>query len=107
MKRNRPRMVFFAAALLGGGCTGTIGSVNSGSGGSSSTTGSGGAGNTVATGTGGAGNMVSTGSGGSSVVITGAAGGGVSSADTRGIAITSQVPRLTNAQYDRVVAIRT
>jgi len=36
-------------------------------------------------------------------VITGAAGQGVTFCDTRGIAITSQVPRLTNDQYDRVV----
>ena len=102
-KRNSSIVVFFAAALAGG-CTGTIGSVNSGSGGPSP--GSGGAGNTVATGSGGAGNTVATGSGGaggSGSVITGAAGGGVSFCQTRGVAVTSQVPRLTNAQYDRVV----
>ena len=38
-----------------------------------------------------------------STVITGVAGQGVSFCDTRGVAVTSQVPRLTNAQYDRVV----
>ena len=105
-KRNCSIVVFFAAALVGG-CTGTIGNVNSGSGGSSQGTGSGGAGNSVATGSGGAGNTVATGSGGtggSASVITGAAGGGVTFCDTRGVAVTSQVPRLTNAQYDRVVA---
>ena len=90
-KRNSSIVVFFAAALAGG-CTGTIGNVNSGSGGPSQ--GSGGAGNTVASGSGGA---------GSGSVITGAAGGGVSFCQTRGVAVTSQVPRLTNAQYDRVV----
>ena len=34
---------------------------------------------------------------------TGGTSGGVTFCNTRGIAATSQVPRLTNAQYDRVV----
>jgi len=107
MNRMRVRTTLFAAALLGAGCTGTIGNVNTGSAGSGQPTGTGtgGAGNTVATGTGGAGNMVSTGTAGTgSGVITGLGGGGVSFCDTRGIPVTSQVPRLTNDQYDRAVA---
>ena len=54
----------------------------------------------------GTGNSVVSGAGGNAgngSVITGAAGGGVTFCDTRGVAITSQVPRLSNAQYDRVV----
>jgi len=101
-------MFFFAAAVLFGGCVGKVGDAHSGSGASSgsgtgnntgsgtgNTTGAGGGGNAVVSGVGG--------SGGSGSVITGAAGGGVTFCDTRGIAVTSQVPRLTNAQYDRVI----
>jgi hypothetical protein len=95
-------MVVFAAATLVGACTGKVGDVPAGSGGASSAT-PGGGGAAVATGSGGAGNAVVSGAGGSGVVITGAAGGGVTFCDTRGVAITSQVPRLSNAQYDRVV----
>ena len=100
-------MVLFAAATLFGGCVGKVGDAASGSGGSSSSgtgnnTGSG-TGNSVSSGTG---NSVVSGVGGNAgngSVITGAAGAGVTFCDTRGIAITSQVPRLTNAQYDRVL----
>jgi Protein of unknown function (DUF1592)/Protein of unknown function (DUF1588)/Protein of unknown function (DUF1595)/Protein of unknown function (DUF1587) len=102
MKRKSWRVAFFAAAALGAGCTGTVGNVHTaGSGGSPPTPGTGGS--QVVTGTGGAGNAVATGTGGSSVVITGAAGGGVSFCTTSGIAVTSQVRRLTNVQYDRTI----
>ncbi|HXU06147.1 MAG TPA: DUF1592 domain-containing protein, partial [Polyangia bacterium] len=102
-------LIFFAAAALVGGCVGKVG--ESGAGGSSSTgtgngSGSGSAGNTGTQGMAGAGNTVVSGVGGNAgngSVITGAAGGGVTFCDTRGIAVTSQVPRLTNAQYDRVI----
>ena len=103
MKIQSWRLVFFAAAL-GAGCQGKIGDVSSGAGGSNPTTGT--AGTQVSTGTGGAGNAVSTGTGGATVVITGTggtSGGGVTFCNTRGIAPTSQVARLTNAQYDRVI----
>jgi hypothetical protein len=100
-------MIFFAAAALVGGCVGKVGDPHSGgssSSGTGNTTGSG-SGSSSGTGTGGAGNAVVSGVGGNagSSVITGVAGGGVTFCDTRGIAVTSQVPRLTNAQYDRVV----
>lgn len=103
MKIQSLRLVFFAAAL-GAGCQGKIGEISSGAGGSNPTTGTAGA--SVSTGTAGAGNAVGTGTGGATVVITGTggtSGGGVTFCNTRGIATTSQVPRLTNAQYDRVV----
>ena len=97
-------MVFFATATLIGGCVGKVGDIPSGSGGaaSSGTGNNTGTGNSVSSGTG---NSVVSGVGGNagSGVITGAAGAGVTFCDTRGIAITSQVPRLTNAQYDRVL----
>jgi hypothetical protein len=97
-------LVVFAAAALVGGCVGKVGDVHSGSGASSGS----GTGNTGPTpGTAGAGNTVVSGVGGNAgngSVITGAAGAGVTFCDTRGIAVTSQVPRLTNAQYDRVIA---
>jgi hypothetical protein len=98
-------MIFFAAAALVGGCVGKVGDAHTGgsSSGTGNNTGSG-TGNT--TGAGGGGNAVVSGVGGnagSGSVITGAAGAGVTFCDTRGIAVTSQVPRLTNAQYDRVI----
>ena len=105
MKIQSWRLVFFAAAVAAG-CQGKIGEVPSGSGGSNPTTGTAGA--SMSTGTAGAGNAVGTGTGGATVVITGtggsgASGGGVTFCNTRGIAPTSQVPRLSNAQYDRVI----
>jgi hypothetical protein len=103
MKIQSWKSVFFAAALAAG-CQGKIGEVPSGAGGSNPTSGAAGA--SMATGTGGAGNVGGTGTGGATVVITGTGGttgGGVTFCNTRGIAPTSQVPRLTNAQYDRVI----
>jgi hypothetical protein len=90
------------AAALGGGCTGTISNPNAvssgnGNGGSGPGSGSGGSGN------GNSGNPGSGGSGATEVII-GAPGTGVSFCSTSGVAITSQVPRLTNAQYDRTIA---
>jgi hypothetical protein len=92
------------AALLVLGCNGQVGeAVNRTGSAGSGNTGTGNSG--VNTGAGGAGNgAVGSGSGGSGSVITGIAGGGVTFCDTRGIAATSQVPRLTNDQYDRVIA---
>ena len=98
-------MVLFAAATLLGACVGKVGDAPSGSGGSSSsgTGNNSGTGNSVSSGTG---NSVVSGVGGNAgngSVITGVAGNGVTFCDTRGVAITSQVPRLSNAQYDRVI----
>ena len=98
-------MVFFAAATLFGACVGKSVTSPRGSGGSSSS---------------GTGNNSGTAKLGvqwhrqqrrerrrgqrrQRLVITGAAGDGVSFCDTRGVAVTSQVPRLTNAQYDRAI----
>ncbi len=102
MKRKSWRMVFFAAAALGG-CTGTIGSVQTTGSGGTPTPGTGGS--QVTTGTAGASGsgVVGTGTAGSGVVITGLGGGGVSFCTTSGIAVTSQVRRLTAAQYDRTM----
>ncbi len=98
-------MVLFAAATLLGACVGKVGDAPSGSGGSSSsgTGNNSGTGNSVSSGTG---NSVVSGVGGNAgngSVITGAAGNGVTFCATRGVAITSQVPRLSNDQYDRVI----
>ena len=95
-------MVLFAAATLLGACVGKVGDAPSGSGGSSSsgTGNNSGTGNSVSSGTG---NSVVSGVGGNAgngSVITGAAGNGVTFCATRGVAITSQVPRLSNEQYD-------
>jgi hypothetical protein len=87
------------------GCQGKIGDAHNPTGsGTGSSTGTGNSG--VITGTGGAGNAVVSGAGGaggSGSVITGVAGQGVTFCATRGIAVTSQVPRLTNDQYDSVI----
>jgi hypothetical protein len=105
MKRKSWSIVFFATAVLVIGCTGVIGDVQSGAGGSNPTPGS--AGSAVPSGTGGSTTVIGPGTAGTTtVVITGTGGSGspgVTFCDTRGVAITSQVARLTNAQYDRVV----
>jgi hypothetical protein len=89
-------------ATLAVGCTGRI----SDPGGASSGNGSGGSG--AATGTGNSGISATQGSSGGSSgateVIIGAPGTPVTFCSTSGVAITSQVPRLTNAQYDRTIA---
>jgi len=106
-------MIFFAAATLVGGCVGKVGDPHSGGSSSSGTGNNTGSGSGASSGSGsgassGTGNAVVSGVGGnagsSTTVITGAAGAGVTFCDTRGISVTSQVPRLTNAQYDRVIA---
>jgi hypothetical protein len=100
------------AALLMVGCTGKIGDVPSGSGNTTgSSSGSAGAtatGTAGTTGTGGSG-VVTTGTSGSGVVLTGNGGstggaGSVAIPCTAGVALTSQVARLTNDQYDRTIA---
>ena len=108
MKRGKSGSIswrFIVPATLLLGCTGKIGAVDNGNGtgtGNSSGTGNSG----VSSGAGGAGNTTISGVGGaagSGSVVTGVAGQGVSFCATRGIAITSQVPRLTNDQYDTVI----
>jgi len=108
------------AATFVVGCTGTIGTTadtpggsnkpsgsSSGSGGSQSSSSGNGNSNGKASGSGGSGTP--SGSGGGSGTSSGTGGatvgpGGTPSSDcTPGIAPTSQVPRLTNAQYDRTV----
>jgi hypothetical protein len=101
-------MVVLAAAL-GSGCMGKIegspgpsagnGQVGNGQVGTGQTGNGAGSGTPGATGSG-------SGSGGSTgtSVVTGAAGQGVTFCTTSGVAVTSQVPRLTNAQYDRTIA---
>ena len=100
-------MVFFAAAALLGGCVGKVGDAPSGSGGSSSS----GTGNTPArTGTTRSPAAPATASSAASAATPARRrdhGRGRrrrhASAHTRGVAMTSQVPRLTNAQYDRMI----
>ncbi|HEY6477765.1 MAG TPA: DUF1592 domain-containing protein [Polyangia bacterium] len=89
---------------IGGASSGSGGSNNSGSGGSGNGSG-GGSGN----GSGGSGNGSGTGSGGDS---SGGDDGGVPPSVgasnvitcSPGVAVTSQIPRMTNAQYDNVIA---
>lgn len=102
MDRKCRTMAVLAAALAVG-CTGRISDPGgapsaNGAGGSAAVTGAGGSGNS--------GSPAAQSSGGSGVteVITGVAGQGVSFCSTSGVAVTSQVPRLTNAQYDRTIA---
>ncbi len=90
------------AAAIGVGCTGRIGDP----GGVSSKSGAGGSG--TGTGTGNSGvsptQNGSTGGSGATEVTVGAPGTPPTFCTTSGVAITSQVPRLTNAQYDRTIA---
>jgi hypothetical protein len=89
-----------------GSGSGTGGS-GSGSGNGGSTSGNGGSGNGSGSGTGGSGNGSGTGSGGSSAVDGGAAPSvGQSNVITcaPGIAATSQIPRMLDAQYDNVIS---
>lgn len=91
-------MVLLAAGLVVG-CTGKIGDpggASSGNGSGGSGVGSGNSGVPAAQG--------SSGGSGATEVIIGAPGTGVSFCTSSGVAITSQVPRLTNAQYDRTIA---
>jgi hypothetical protein len=89
------------AATLVVGCTGRI----SDPGGVSSSSGKGGSGTGTGTGNSGVSPTQSgTGGDGASEVIVGAPGTPVSFCTTSGVAVTSQVPRLTNAQYDRTIA---
>jgi Protein of unknown function (DUF1592)/Protein of unknown function (DUF1588)/Protein of unknown function (DUF1595)/Protein of unknown function (DUF1585)/Protein of unknown function (DUF1587) len=91
-------MVLLAAGLVVG-CTGKIGDpggASSGNGSGGSSVGSGNSGVPAAQG--------SSGGSGATEVIIGAPGTGVSFCTSSGVAITSQVPRLTNAQYDRTIA---
>ena len=101
MERKSRTMALLAATLVVS-CTGRI----SDPGGASSGNGSGGSG--AASGTGNSGvsatQQGSSGGSGATEVIIGAPGTGVSFCTSSGVAITSQVPRLTNAQYDRTIA---
>jgi hypothetical protein len=89
---------------IGDASSGSGGSNNSGSGGSGNGSGNGGSNNS---GSGGSGNGSGTGSGGSSDVDGGTpAEVGATNIITcsPGIAATSQIPRMTNSQYDNVIA---
>src|SRR5262245_37088952 len=104
MKRTSWRLIFFAAAAMGAGCVGKVGESHQSVAGGNPT--AGGAGSAVSSGTAGTGVSVTGTAGTTTVVITGTGGSGspgVTFCDNRGVAVTSQVPRLTNAQYDRVV----
>ncbi len=112
----RSGLIAAATAALAVGCTGNVGApddadpVNgSGATGSGATGGTGTGGSGVGgTGTGGVMATGGTGTGGSMATGgtgTGGAGGsgGLPPVCTPGVAVTSQVPRLTNAQYDRTI----
>jgi hypothetical protein len=111
---NSWRLVFAATVLTG--CTASVGS-NSGAGattgqGSGATgsgaTGSGGTSGTAGSGTGGSGATTTTGGAGgaggtSGSLGSGGTGAGMTANCTPGVAVTSQIPRLTNAEYDTTV----
>src|SRR5262245_12655517 len=104
--------MFIATILVGClvGCMGKVGDTPSGSGNRTGPSGgaaaaTGAAGSGAVNGGGGSG-VVTTGASGSGVVLTGNGGGGgavVATPCTAGVAVTSQVARLTNEQYDRTI----
>ena len=111
MTSSRLAVVSMFLAMFLVGCMGKVGDSPTGTGNTTGSSGaagaSGTAGSGVATGNGGA--IVSTsGSAGSGVILPsggGGAGGGSSTTTpcTAGVAVTSQVARLTNEQYDRTI----
>lgn len=90
-------LLFTAAGSLGTGCSGQIGQSQSRPGGSGTGTG-------ASSATTGAGGSTTGGAGtGSGVTLTGGGGTGAPTVCTPGLAATSQIARLTNAQYDRAI----
>src|SRR5437868_13482578 len=105
MPKWKTGLVVTATALLAAGCTGTIGDSNSSGSGSKTGSPSGtGGGGPSASGSGGSKGAGSGGTSGSPSASGGTSGGTTDPAACNpGVPATSQVRRLTNAQYERAV----